>query len=484
MQLRLAEISELWAWIDKYYKTEDTKRNRKFKQKQKKKYRVHTEFMNKTKSMKDIHIYYKSLCQWIEMRDNIIDPPPALVAYKKKLIRFSCDDTKSYASTHIQTNSVSDVRFHPYRNPSPIQSLSLGLPLPFSRHSVASNNVDPTITDEIIIKKEIKYEPKCTLHPLENVNNSARKDIQYDDENNDDIDIVNLKHRSRTRKSIDDALAITVPHKFRISELPLYGSQLKYLIFTNDKQYQRRGNYYIICNSNNSNTNPPQPAHQQQPQTHNMPQPENEHQPQYASAASSPHNTNNQPFKPTIRTKESQLDQCNQSQLSEYEGVDPTASAVQPPNCDVCITDEIIIKKEIKFEPKYTFPALEHDNNSQIDDIEYDDDENNEDIDIVNDNVDDGVIKIMEDHYNVKFCPKCGDKCLRTDQDIKDKCGVMTCTKCGDNSDKHYTYWCWDCSSIIPIESMLDTTEPTATCKHCRLISRDKRTKCKKPVYK
>eukprot|EP01083_Nonionella_stella_P260516 888185_1 len=167
-----------------------------------------------------------------------------------------------------------------------------------------------------------------------------------DDENNDDIDIVNLKHRSRTRKSIDDALAITVPHKFRISELPLYGSQLKYLIFTNDKQYQRRGNYYIICNSNNSNTNPPQPAHQQQPQTHNMPQPENEHQPQYASAASSPHNTNNQPFKPTIRTKESQLDQCNQSQLSEYEGVDPTASAVQPPNCDVCITDEIIIKKE------------------------------------------------------------------------------------------------------------------------------------------
>eukprot|EP01083_Nonionella_stella_P139498 425535_1 len=93
----------------------------------------------------------------------------------------------------------------------------------------------------------------------------------------------------------------------------------------------------------------------------------------------------------------------------------------------------------------------------------------------------DGVITILQDDYNVKFCPKCGDQFLRTDQDIKNKCGVMTCIKCGD--DNNYTYWCWDCSSIIPIEEMKRIDEPTATCKQCRKISRRKRNKCNKPKY-
>eukprot|EP00483_Globobulimina_turgida_P000509 UN00509 len=143
---------------------------------------------------------------------------------------------------------------------------------------------------------------------------------------------------------------------------------------------------------------------------------------------------------------------------------------------DMIITDEIIVKKEIiKYNVK-SEPIFEK--------------ENVNDIHIIGDNLQEkqsGMIMILEKNMNVKFCPKCRVEAYRSDEDIKDKCSMMTCTKCDDGKG-NFIYWCWDCSGIISMEQLSfhpDTNEPAGACRNCRKLSRKKRNnKCKKPsVY-
>eukprot|EP01083_Nonionella_stella_P029173 80393_1 len=87
---RLEDIKKLWEWIDEYYKTNtDTndKNYQRFQNRKQKKYDKHTAFMaNKNKTMHDIETYFKSLCQWIEMksRDNSAPVPSCYEPPRKK----------------------------------------------------------------------------------------------------------------------------------------------------------------------------------------------------------------------------------------------------------------------------------------------------------------------------------------------------------------------------------------------------------------
>eukprot|EP01084_Bolivina_argentea_P307167 530875_1 len=108
-----------------------------------------------------------------------------------------------------------------------------------------------------------------------------------------------------------------------------------------------------------------------------------------------------------------------------------------------------------------------------------------DDIDILCDNVDDGIIRILQDNINIKFCPVCGIKATRTDDDIRDRCSVMTCRDCIDQKD--YTYWCWDCSNVLDMNNLTinpKTNEPAGACQQCRRLSRKKRNPCKKVNYR
>ncbi len=63
----------------------------------------------------------------------------------------------------------------------------------------------------------------------------------------------------------------------------------------------------------------------------------------------------------------------------------------------------------------------------------------------------------------------------------------MTCRQpgCGDNND--YTYWCWDCSTVIDMKNLAfdnSNNEPAGSCLNCRKKSREKRNNCKTVNYK
>merc|ERR1712228_744294 len=114
--------------------------------------------------------------------------------------------------------------------------------------------------------------------------------------------------------------------------------------------------------------------------------------------------------------------------------------------------------------------------------IECDIDENEDDIDIIGDNLNDETIRILADNINIKWCPQCNVKVVRTDYDIQTSCSVMKCIEDGCGDDTEFTYWCWDCSFVIPPKEVhIDpvTNEPGGACRQCRKISRSKRNRCK-----
>ena len=140
--------------------------------------------------------------------------------------------------------------------------------------------------------------------------------------------------------------------------------------------------------------------------------------------------------------------------------------------------NEVEYLREVKDvnEENYFHPFHDHLIEKHLHSQQQNEDYSMDDIDIINDNVNDGVIRILSDDINIKFCPKCKAKVTRTDKDIKNSCSVMTCIHCGDDND--LTYWCWECSAIINAEDLSFnpiTNEPGGACRNCRKLSRKRR---------
>jgi len=120
--------------------------------------------------------------------------------------------------------------------------------------------------------------------------------------------------------------------------------------------------------------------------------------------------------------------------------------------------------------------GMNMDKNSNEMDLESEDEE---DIRIIRDNLNEkhsGVIMLLSDDINLRYCPNCRAEAYRTDEDIKNRCSLMTCRKCDDGKG-NWVYWCWDCSTIIAMERVQFTgkNEPAGACPQCRKLSRDRR---------